>query len=89
MIFCFVRETKQLTLEELDRKINPTPAYKNVPTNISRRGLLGPNFAIPQVRIDDLAALFLQETYFPQENREAAANHREGGYYPARLKDML
>ena len=26
MIFCFVRETKQLTLEELDRKWNPDTA---------------------------------------------------------------
>ncbi len=26
MIFCFVRETKQLTLEELDRK-HPNPTY--------------------------------------------------------------
>lgn len=25
MIFCFVRETKQLTLEEIDRKIISTP----------------------------------------------------------------
>ncbi len=25
MIFCFVRETKQLTLEEIDRKSSPSP----------------------------------------------------------------
>lgn len=27
MIFCFVRETKQLTLEEIDRKWTPYPAF--------------------------------------------------------------
>ena len=27
MIFCFVRETKQLTLEEIDRKLKSRPTY--------------------------------------------------------------
>ena len=37
MIFCFVRETKQLTLEEIDRKCPTTQLHPNIPkthTNI-------------------------------------------------------
>ena len=31
MVFCFVRETKQLTLEELDRKQNLAPFARSHP----------------------------------------------------------
>lgn len=42
MVFCFVRETKQLTLEELDRESSLTVArFIYGLTDVSRRGLLG------------------------------------------------
>lgn len=34
MIFCFVRETKQLTLEEIDRKCNTNPKFTLPPSKI-------------------------------------------------------
>lgn len=40
MIFCFVRETKQLTLEELDRKSN-LEYHDQSYTNVYFRGVLG------------------------------------------------
>jgi hypothetical protein len=41
MIFCFVRETKQLTLEEIDRKKNETRFHISVLTFC--RGVFGSN----------------------------------------------
>lgn len=46
MVFCFVRETKQLTLEELDRKSNWLLCYTHLPSNDFGRGLLGSNIEI-------------------------------------------
>lgn len=34
MIFCFVRETKQLTLEEIDRRCAPDMSYEQQLTHI-------------------------------------------------------
>lgn len=42
LIFCFVRETKRLTLEELDRKLILGSSVW-VDANVSRRGLLSPD----------------------------------------------
>lgn len=46
MIFCFVRETKQLTLEEIDRKLKSRPTLSASYADASHRGLLDPNEAI-------------------------------------------
>lgn len=46
MVFCFVRETKQLTLEELDRKSKWLLSWTHLPSNDFGRGLLGSNIEI-------------------------------------------
>ena len=74
MIFCFVRETKQLTLEELDRKLKPHPTHVAFP-HIFCRGLLGPNKGLYPPRDDRVASLFYQTTHLPSEYREATADH--------------
>lgn len=65
MIFCFVRETKELTLEEIDRKSSLIP--HTFPTsNAHHRGLHGAHQDIHRLRIEEIGSLFLQETR-PQE----------------------
>jgi hypothetical protein len=52
MIFCFVRETKQLTLEELDRKFSIAPLLLIVDSpclTALYRGLLRPHEAVHQL----------------------------------------
>jgi hypothetical protein len=79
MIFCFVRETKQLTLEELDRKYPKTPFPSKHPnSNKMNRGLLRPNFRLPQLRNQSLAPLLLQAPHHAQADPQARAfGHRE------------
>jgi hypothetical protein len=85
MIFCFVRETKQLTLEELDRKIlSPAPHLKHSNTNKTNRGLLCPHFRLPQLRNQSLAPILLQAPHHAQTDPQARASgylnqpHRTG-----------
>jgi hypothetical protein len=80
MIFCFVRETKQLTLEEIDRT---SPSPSTLPnnlhcTNTIHRGLLRPNQDIYPLRINPNLTMVDQEQEFPQTRRETTANHRHG-----------
>lgn len=93
MIFCFVRETKQLTLEELDRKL-ALPSFQNIPglwpprdvinTNhlaapaCLNRGLLRPDEEIHQPRINRLPPILHKAIHPPEENPEATRHHRDG-----------
>lgn len=87
MIFCFVRETKQLTLEELDRKL-ALPSFQNIPglwpnTNhlaprVLNRGLLRPDEEIHQPRINRLPPILHKAIHPPEENPEATRHHRDG-----------
>ena len=79
MIFCFVRETKQLTLEEIDRECYtmPDPSGPLANTNIYR-GLFGPNQRVSPPRVDRMASILHQATYLPPENPKATTNYREG-----------
>lgn len=47
MIFCFVRETKQMTLEELDRKCYPTGFMFYLLSNDVDRGILRAHKKLP------------------------------------------
>lgn len=84
MIFCFVRETKQLTLEELDRK-HAFPGYVWYITDRFRRGLLGSNQEVHWPRTDRVAAMVDQALHLPPGHPQAATHHRYGrrgpGYY--------
>ena len=77
MIFCFVRETKQLTLEELDRKCNVGCLIWS-PTDVSRRGVFGPNESFHQTRVDCVASILHQATHPPEKDHEATTDHRKG-----------
>jgi hypothetical protein len=85
MIFCFVRETKQLTLEELDRKwkltqssILNSSSHMWQHTNISRRGLLSPNQEIYPLRTNRVAPLVYQGIHLPPEYPKASSHHCYG-----------
>ena len=76
MVFCFVRETKQLTLEELDRKQNLASQSCNpISSDVLHRGLLGSDKEVHFTRTDRVATLFHQATHFPKECHQAATNH--------------
>lgn len=78
MIFCFVRETKQMTLEELDRKCYPTGFMFSILSNKVDRGFLRAHKNLPFIRIESLAALH-RETICPaQKCPDASASHRKG-----------
>ena len=67
MVFCFVRETKQLTLEELDRKQNLASYSCNLnSSDVLHRGLLGSDKEVHFSRIDRVAPLFYQAAHFPK-----------------------
>lgn len=76
MIFCFVRETKQLTLEELDRKSSRASMRSRSLT--PRRGFFGTDKSIYFSRNDCMATIFYQASYLAKEGREAARHHRKG-----------
>lgn len=77
MIFCFVRETKQLTLEELDRKW--TSFQFNSPfINHYRRGILCSDKGFYPLRIDRVASLVYKTAYLPTVYPQATTNHRKG-----------
>lgn len=81
MIFCFVRETKQLTLEELDRMLLSswlTLLYSLLLT-FSTRGLLGSNKGLPQIRNDRVASLVHQAIRFVSEGASSPSHLREAG----------
>lgn len=75
MIFCFVRETKQLTLEEIDRKQNAT--HFDILSLTLCRGLLGSNEELHFVRAHYLASILHQTTHFPSKDRQATSDYRE------------
>ncbi|KAJ7197411.1 putative facilitated glucose transporter [Mycena pura] len=71
MIFCFVRETKELTLEELDRECHPsTSLATRIPpcANATHRGVFRADIELHQIRVDGVAALVHQAIYSTQEN---------------------
>lgn len=75
MIFCFVRETKQLTLEELDRK----DRFLDFPWYITDefcRGLLSPNEEVHQPRTEGVAAVVDQALHLPTGHPQATTHHR-------------
>jgi hypothetical protein len=74
MVFCFVRETKQLTLEELDRKWTLTHYIQHL-ANVYRRGLLGPNKAVPEIRAYPISSILLQVDDPPTQNSSTPANY--------------
>lgn len=79
MIFCFVRETKQLTLEEIDRKFHRNHLQETHPihhTNTHHRGLPGPDQEVHQPRTLRLAPVVPQSQGPPTEYPEAASDHR-------------
>lgn len=78
MIFCFVRETKQMTLEELDRKCYPTGFMFSLLNNKVYRGIFRPYKGLSLVRNESLAALHRETTYPAEKCPEASASHREG-----------
>lgn len=78
MIFCFVRETKQMTLEELDRKCYPTGFTFSLLTNKVDRGILRAHKSLPFIRIESLAALHRETTCPAQKCPDASARHRKG-----------
>lgn len=65
MIFCFVRETKQLTLEELDRKSLHSSSYEHSLTR--RRGFQHSDQEVHRLRAQGLAALVYQAILPPPE----------------------
>ena len=79
MVFCFVRETKQLTLEELDRKSHWLRCYPHLLSNEFRRGLLGSNIEIHLARVDRVASVVPQALRPPKEHSPATTHSREGG----------
>ena len=77
MIFCFVRETKQLTLEEIDRK-SYCLLFTKPTTNAKYRGLPSPNQNLHQLRTKSVASLLHQAPHLQEEHHEATANYCEG-----------
>lgn len=78
MIFCFVRETKQMTLEELDRKCYPTGFMFSLLSNNVDRGILRAHKKLPFIRNKSLAALHRETTCPAQKCPDASASHRKG-----------
>lgn len=78
MVFCFVRETKQMTLEELDRKCYPIGLMFSLLTNKVYRGIFCPHKELSVIRIESLAALLRETTYPAQKCPNASASHRKG-----------
>lgn len=76
MVFSFVRETKQLTLEELDRKWHPIRMI--CIADISCRGFLRPHQEVHPLRIDRVASLLVQALHLPPGRRQTTPHHREG-----------
>lgn len=82
MIFCFVRETKQLTLEELDRKSLPLVLQLIPPAHMlifACRGLLRADQGLHLPRNVCLAAIHHQALRLPPTDSQAAADYCEGG----------
>ena len=80
MIFCFVRETKQLTLEELDRKFLLSWKITLSPLlTLFTRGLFCPNKGIPQIRNYRVASLVHQAIRLLPEGASSPAYLREAG----------
>lgn len=78
MIFCFVRETKQMTLEELDRKCYHTGFMSSLLINKFDRGILRAHKKLSLIRIESLAALHRETTCPAQKCPDASAGHRKG-----------
>ncbi len=83
MIFCFVRETKQLTLEELDRQYHPgfiasAPRRCMTPADFAYRGLLGSNEEVHTLRGHCMAAVVHQAICLLPEDPSTPSHHREG-----------
>lgn len=76
MIFAFVRETKQLVSRH--SSLITSLAYTISDARRDRPGLLGPHQAVPGLRAEGLASVLCQAPPPPQEDRQAAADHREG-----------
>ena len=86
MVFCFIRETKQLTLEELDRKFPlriplRTAQIDGANANILRRGLRRPHQGLPAQRVHRPRPLLLEAPLLPPEHSQAPEHHREGSCY--------
>ena len=77
MIFCFVRETKQLTLEEIDRTLAFVLSHVHDYSKHFHRGLFRPHEAIYRLRNEGLATILHQAPYLPSQHPEAATDHRE------------
>lgn len=80
MIFCFVRETKQLTLEEIDRKSHLIlREFHSSFTNTLHRGLHGPNQDLHQLWVEAVGTIFHKAPH-PQKEEpcEATTNHLQG-----------
>jgi len=80
LIFCFVRETKQLTLEELDREsqdLRLATIYSA--DSCPHRGFLRPDQEVHLARVDGVATLFHEAVHSPAQDCQAASNHRKGG----------
>lgn len=76
LVFCFVRETKQLTLEELDRKLRKY-CFKATHANNPYRGVLRPDEEVHHPRVDGDDALLLQAPLPQAKDPEATDDHRE------------
>lgn len=89
MVFCFIRETKQLTLEELDRKFPlsaPLHAAQidEANANESYRGLRSPYQGLPSQRVHRPRPLLLEASLLPPEHSQAPEHHREGSCFAGR-----
>jgi hypothetical protein len=91
MIFCFVRETKQLTLEEIDRKCqllcSTQPHQKRVLT-LHHRGLPSPHQEVHWPRAHSLASLVHPIQDPSPEDPEAACHHRHRGQCYRRSQEL-
>jgi len=76
MIFCFVRETKQLTLEEIDREfpfIDPLTKYldrgsRKYGSLTFHRGFFHSHQAVYRLRAESVSALLHQAPRSPEED---------------------
>lgn len=75
MIFCFVRETKQLTLEELDRKplVRSFVLRKRTVPNVAHRGVFGADEDVYPLRIDRVASVVHQAIRLYEEGASPSA----------------
>ncbi len=87
MIFCFVRETKQLTLEELDRESisfwhrcikylsYADYSFSYVLADQLRRDLLGPNGHFHLIRVKSMVTMVHQAIHRSTEDPKAASSY--------------